>query len=68
MFNLIVNNYENQEVGVDLEDFIELLVACLATSPNSSFDFLVIPDFCMVDNVGSFSNIFSSRPTLTFIS
>ena len=44
------------------------LVTCLATSPNSLFDFLVTPAFCILDKVGSFSNILRSKPTLTFCS
>ncbi len=42
-------------------------VTCLATSPNNWLDFLVTPALCIVDNVGSFSNTFSSNPTFTLI-
>jgi hypothetical protein len=49
MFNFyyLLLFYANQDVGLVPEDldFTELLDACLATSPNNSFDFLDNPDF-----------------------
>ena len=68
-FNWDVEDYKFEfELGLAPEPLAVLaFVTCLATSPNSSLDFLVTPVLCIVDNVGSFSNIFKRRPTFTFI-